>query len=141
MARGVFQRSFSSLFYFHFQELQNVAAQVLVLDDVRELFGNVSGIDLHVLFLQVWRFEGNLVEHFFENGVKATGAYVFRLLVHVGGEARDCGDRVFGDVELDPFGLQQRDILLDKRILRLGQMRMKSSSFNDCSSTRMGSRP
>jgi len=35
--------------------------------------------------------------------------------------ARDGGDGVFGDVELDAFGLQQRDILLDERILRLGQ--------------------
>src|SRR4029077_15656860 len=55
---------------FHFHELQNVAAQVLVLDDVRELFGNVSGVNLHVLFLQVRRFEGDFVEYLFEDGVK-----------------------------------------------------------------------
>src|SRR5713226_2212941 len=106
---------------FQFQESENVAAQVLVLDDVRELLGNVSAVNLHVLFLQVRRFEGNFIEYFFEDGVKAAGADVFGLLVYVGGEARDGGDRVFGDVELDPFGLQQRDVLLDQRILRLGQ--------------------
>ena len=31
--------------------LQDVAAQVLILDDVGELFGDVGGIDLDVLFL------------------------------------------------------------------------------------------
>src|SRR4029077_4941410 len=106
---------------FQFQKSEDVAAQILVLDDVRELFGNVSAVNLHVLFLQVRRFEGIFVEYLFEDGVKAAGADIFGLLVYVGGEARDGGDRVFGDVELHPFRLEQRDILLDKRILRFGQ--------------------
>ena len=42
---------------FQFQELQDVAAQILVFDDVRELLGDVSGVYLHVLFLQVGRLK------------------------------------------------------------------------------------
>jgi hypothetical protein len=32
-------------------DLQDVAAEILILDDVGELFGDVGGIDLDVLFL------------------------------------------------------------------------------------------
>src|SRR6266566_386496 len=106
---------------FQFQELQDVAAQILVLDDVRELLGDVGGVNLHVLLFEVGRFERDFVQNFFEDGVEAAGADIFGLLVHAGGEAGDGGDRVFGDVELDTFGLQERDVLLDERIFRLGQ--------------------
>jgi hypothetical protein len=36
---------------FKFQESENVAAQILVLDDIRELLGNVGGIHFYILFL------------------------------------------------------------------------------------------
>src|SRR6267142_397491 len=106
---------------FQFQGLQNVAAQILVLDDIRELLGNVGGVHLYVLFLQVGRFERNFVENFFENGVQAPRADIFCLLVHACGELRDGGDRIFGNVELDAFGLKERHVLLDERVLRLGE--------------------
>src|SRR6266851_5248286 len=106
---------------FQYQELQDVAAQVLVLDDVRELLGDVSGIYLHILLFEVGRFKRDFVENFFKNGVQTAGADVFGLLVHAGGEARNGGDGVLGDVELDSFGFQQRDVLLDQRVLRLRQ--------------------
>src|SRR5439155_2993912 len=95
--------------------------QILVLDDVRKLLGNVGGVNLHVLLLEVGRFERDFVQNFFEDGVEAASANVFGLLVHVGGKAGDSRDCVLGDVELDAFSLQQRDVLLDERILRLGQ--------------------
>src|SRR5467141_3924278 len=106
---------------FQFQELQDVAAQILVLDDVRELFGDVGGVNLHVFLLEVGRFERDFVENFFEDGVQAAGADVFGLFVHAGGEAGDRGNGIFGNVEFDAFGLQERYVLLDERILRLGQ--------------------
>src|SRR2546425_2234839 len=106
---------------FKSKESEDIAAEILVLDDVRELLGDVGGINLHVFLLEVGRFERDFVQNFFEDGVQAAGADVFGLFVHAGGEAGDGGDRVFGDVELDAFGLQERDVLLDQRILRLGQ--------------------
>src|SRR5947208_11122372 len=106
---------------FQFQELQDVAAQILVLDDVRKLLGNVGGVNLHVFLLEVGRFERDFVQNFFEDGVEAASANVFGLLVHVGGKAGDGGDGVFCDVELDALGFQQRDVLLDERILGFGQ--------------------
>src|SRR5258708_902280 len=94
---------------------------MLVLGDGREVLGGVSGVNLHVLFLEVGRFERDFVENFLEDGVQTARADIFGLLVHAGGETGDGGDGVFGDVELDAFGLQQCDVLLDERILRLGQ--------------------
>src|SRR6266851_5691477 len=106
---------------FQFQELQNLAAQILVLDDIRELLGNVGGVHLYVLFLQVGRFERNFVENLFENGVQAPRADIFCLLVHACGKSRDGGDGIFGNVQLHAFGLQERHVLLDERVLRLGE--------------------
>src|SRR5467141_2240177 len=106
---------------FQFQESQDVAAQILVLDDVRELLGDVGGVNLHVFLFEIGRFERDFVENFFEDGVQAAGADVFGLLIDAGGEAGNGGDGIFGDVELDAFGFQQRHVLLDQRILRLGQ--------------------
>src|SRR5437899_5928931 len=106
---------------FQFRELQDVAAQILVLDDVRKLLGNVGGVNLHVFLLEVGRFERDFVQNFFEDGVESASANVFGLLIHVSRKAGDGGDSVFGDVKLDAFGFQQRDVLLDERVLRLGQ--------------------
>ena len=77
--------------------LQNVAAQILILDDVGELLVHVGGVDLDVLLLQVGRFEGKFIENFFQNGVQAARADVFGLLVDAGGESRDGRDGVVGE--------------------------------------------
>src|SRR5438094_808871 len=37
---------------FQFQQLQDVAAQILGLDDIRELLGNISGITFTFFFLR-----------------------------------------------------------------------------------------
>src|SRR6266850_4167848 len=91
---------------FKFQESENVAAQILVLDDIRELLGDVGGVHFYVLFLEVGRFERNFVKNLFENGVQAPRADIFRLLVYACCESRDGGDGVFGNVELNAFGFQ-----------------------------------
>src|SRR5256884_1479897 len=43
------------------------------------------------------------------------------LLVDAGGQAGDGGNRVFGESQLHALGFEERGILLDKRVLRLGQ--------------------
>jgi len=44
-----------------FCALENVPAQVLVLDDIGELFLDVSGIHFHVFLFQFGRVEGNFL--------------------------------------------------------------------------------
>src|SRR5205807_10551222 len=65
------------------RELQDVAAQILVLDDVRKLLGYIGGVNLHVFLLEVGRFERDFVQNFFEDGVESASANVFGLLIHV----------------------------------------------------------
>src|SRR6266404_5945560 len=104
-----------------FQILQDVAAQVLVLDNVGELLVHVGGVDLNIFLLEVGGFEGELVENFFEDGMQAAGANVFGLLIDNGRELGDGVDGVVGDVQLYAFGFEQRDVLLDQSILGFGE--------------------
>jgi len=60
--------------------LQNVAAQILVFDDIGELLADVSAIDLDVFLLQVGAFEGNLFQQLFRDGMETAGADIFRLV-------------------------------------------------------------
>jgi hypothetical protein len=95
------------------RELENIAAQVLILGDLGKLFGHVSGVDLHVFLLQLGSFKGDFVKHALENGMQAARADVFGLLVDHYGEARQAGDGIVAEGELDPLGFQQGDVLLD----------------------------
>jgi hypothetical protein len=48
---------------------QDIPAEVLILDDIRQLLLNISSIDADRFLLQVRALEGDLVEKFFHNGV------------------------------------------------------------------------
>ena len=98
---------------------QNIPAQVLVLDDLGELFADVHGVHLDGLLLEVGTVEGNILQQFFENGVETARADVLGGFIHPRGEAGDLLQRVLGKGELDAFGIEQRLILLDQRVLGL----------------------
>src|SRR5579864_8244997 len=100
-----------------FDFLQDVAAQVVVFDNVRELFLNVGRVHFYSFLLHFRRFEGDFLQDFFEDGVQAARSDVFGVLVDRRGEARHGGDGVVAERELEPFGVQQRRILLDERVL------------------------
>ena len=53
--------------------------------------------------------------------MQAASADVFRLLVDARGEAREGRHRIFGEIQLQAFGFQKRDVLLDERVLWLGE--------------------
>src|SRR5579863_7307859 len=74
---------------FEFRILQDVAAQILVLYDIGQLFVDVRGIDLDGLFLEVRRFERQFIENFFHDGVQPARADIFGLFVYRGGEFGD----------------------------------------------------
>src|SRR5690348_1293376 len=101
--------------------LQDVAAQILVFYDVHKLPVDVSGINFNVLLFHVGGFERNFVKYFFKNGVKAAGADVFGLLVDAGGESRQGRNSILRESQLQALGFEQRGVLLDERIFRLGE--------------------
>src|SRR5580704_18645066 len=106
---------------FDFRSLQDITAQILILDDIRKLFGHVGGIHFHILFLQVWRFEGKFIENLLEDGMQPPRTDVFGRLVDARGEACDGRNGILGKVELDAFGLQKRDVLLDEGVFWLSE--------------------
>src|SRR5467141_4109228 len=60
--RGTKRKSAFRVSIFEFRMTsEDVAAQVLVLDNVGELFADVGTINLHRLFLQLRRLKGNFV--------------------------------------------------------------------------------
>src|SRR5260370_22256212 len=63
---------------------EDVAAQVLLLDNSGALFADVGGVNLHRLFLQLRRLKGNFVQHFFKDSVQTPSSDIFVGLVHRG---------------------------------------------------------
>src|ERR1700730_4061812 len=102
------------------RELENIAAQILVLGDFGKLFGHISGVDLHVFLFQFRRLKRDFVKHALENGMQTPRTDVLRLLVDHYGEARQAGDGIVAEGELDSFSLEQSDVLLYQRVLWLG---------------------
>src|SRR5258706_5407858 len=103
-----------------FRFLQDVAAQVLILDNVGELLVHVGGVDLDVFLLEVGGFEGELIENFLEDCVEAAGADVLSLLVDACGEFGNGVDGIVSDVQLHAFCFEQRYVLLDQSVLGFG---------------------
>jgi hypothetical protein len=99
--------------------LENIPAQVLVLDDVRKLFSYIHRIDADRLLFQVRASEGNLFQHFLHDGMKTPGADIFRILIDDGRKVRDLLNRVVGERQLDSLRIHQRDILLNQGVFRL----------------------
>jgi len=59
-------------------ELKDVAAEVLVLDDVGKLFETYAASILTFFFFKSGRFKRQLVENFLQNGVQPARADMFR---------------------------------------------------------------
>lgn len=58
--------------------LQYIAAQILVLHDVRQLLADIAGVHLDRLFLQVGSLERDFFQKFFHNGVQTPRADILR---------------------------------------------------------------
>src|SRR5437588_5666760 len=80
---------------------EDVAAEVLVFDDVGERARDVFGVDQLPLLFEVWAEEAYLVEDFLHDGMEAARAYVLGLVVDADGEARDRVNGVLREVEFD----------------------------------------
>src|ERR1700683_1584311 len=107
--------------FFIFAILQNVAAQILIFPDVRELLLDVGCVELHGFFLHFRRLEGALLEDFFEDRMKSARADVFSLLVGACGEPGNGGDAVLAEPTFQALGIEEGDVLLDERVFRLGE--------------------
>src|SRR6267378_4934092 len=71
---------------------KNVACQVLILGKLAEPSVDVGGVDGHRSRAALAGVEGDFLEQLFQHGVKAPGADVLGLLVHLEGDLRDAAD-------------------------------------------------
>src|SRR5213594_21635 len=101
--------------------LQNVAPQVLVLDDRAEPLAHARGVEDDVLGGVVRELEQELLEQRRHHGVEPARADVLHLLVRLCRDAGDLLDPVRGELELGPLRRAQRGVLPRERVLGLGE--------------------
>src|SRR4029077_9844273 len=76
--------------------LENVPAEVLVFDNIRELAANIGGVHFYGFLLQIRTFERNLFEQLLHNRVQPARTDILRSLIHLGREPRHFLQRVVG---------------------------------------------
>lgn len=101
--------------------LQDVIRNIYILRDVTELISHIALVDGDVLIFEVRRIEGEVFQDALQDRIEATGADVFGLGIHTGGDVGDGGESVFGEGDVDAFGLEERGVLADEGLPRLGQ--------------------
>ncbi len=97
---------------------KDIPAQILVFDDFAELFADIGGIEFDGFLFEIGAIERDVFKELFHDGVQATGADVFGVLVDLRGDFGDFDESIFGESELDAFGFEQRHVLLDERGFR-----------------------
>src|SRR5437763_12580043 len=96
---------------------QDVAAQILVLDDIGQHFLNVGRVDADGFLFEIRALERNLVEELFHDRMEAPCPDVLRGFVDGGCEASDFLYRLIVEGKLDAFSFERSDVLLDERVL------------------------
>src|SRR6185312_4815410 len=81
------------------ESLENIAGEILILNDAREHPAHVLAIDLHFLARHVGSLEGDLVEQPLHERREPPGADVLGRGVDLDGEAGDLADRIGGELE------------------------------------------
>ena len=101
--------------------LQDVIRNIYILRDVTELISHIALVDGDVLIFEVRRIEGEVFQDALQDRIEAAGADVFGLGIHAGGDVGDGGEGVLGEGDVDAFGLEERGVLSDEGLPRLGQ--------------------
>src|SRR2546422_6990134 len=102
-------------------QLQNVPAQIIVLDDVLQAVSHGLGVDRQLPLGQLRRLEGDLFQQPLHDREEPACADVLRALVDLHSGRRDLLDTLAGEVQRDAFRLEQGRILLDQGVLGLRQ--------------------
>lgn len=101
--------------------LQDVIRNIYILRDIAELISHITLVDGDVLVFEVRRIEGEVFQDALQDRIEAAGADIFGLGIHAGGDVSDRGEGVLGEGDIDAFGLEERGVLADEGLPRLGQ--------------------
>ena len=104
-----------------FARSEDELGEVVVLYNVVETVVDVGFVDDDALVLELRRVERDVFEELFEERMEAAGADVFGLLVDVAGELGDAADGAVFEFQFDAFRCEHGLVLLDERVLRLGE--------------------
>ena len=104
-----------------YKGLQDIIRNINILGDVAELISHIVLVDGDVLVFEVRRIEGEVFQDALQDRIEAAGADVFGLCIHAGGDVGDGGEGVFGEGDVDAFGLEERGVLADEGLPRFGQ--------------------
>src|SRR5438094_2470832 len=100
-------------------ELEDIAAQVFVLEDLRHPLLDLRSVEHDALDWIVRQLEQHVLEQRGEHGVQPAGADVLHALVGLAGDARDLAHPLRRELQRRPLGGDQRRVLLGERVLRL----------------------
>src|SRR5262245_53697284 len=100
---------------------EDVARQILVLEDRLEPLAYVGRVDRDLLAAHLRRVEGDLVEQALHHGVQPASADALGARIHVGSDAGDLADRLVAEDDLHAFGREEGRVLADEGVLGLGQ--------------------
>src|SRR5581483_5551656 len=104
------------------QELQDEARQVGVLRKRADALADISRVDRNgAAGRLVGGGEADLFKKPLQDRVQAAGADILHRCVDLLGQQCDLLDRVGVEIEFDPFGVEQRLVLLDEARFRLDQ--------------------
>lgn len=101
--------------------LQDVIRNIYIFRDIAELISHITLVDGDVLVFEVRRIEGEVFQDALQDRIEAAGADVFGLGIHAGGDVGDGGEGVFGEGDVDAFGLEERGVLADEGLPWLSQ--------------------
>src|SRR5437879_1577324 len=101
--------------------LQNVPAQILILNNISQHLADIFGVDGDLLALSFRGGEADLIEYAFHNCVQPPRAYVLGAFVDSERKTRNFGQGLFGELQLHAFCLQERRVLFHQRRFGLSE--------------------
>ena len=101
--------------------LEDVAAQIEILDHVREAAFDVLGVDGDLLARHIRRIKRDVLEDSLHDGVQPPCADVFHLLVDLCRERGDFIHRIVRERNFNAFGFKQSRVLDYESVVGLCQ--------------------
>ena len=97
----------------------------MVAGNVCKTAVNIRRIDDDLLLREIGRVKGKLLQEFFEQSIETSCADVLRLLVDGLRQLRKAADGIICKAQRDALHAEQRTVLLDERVARLGEDALK----------------
>ena len=97
----------------------------MVAGDVCETTVNIRRVDDDLLLREIGRVKGKLLQEFFKQCVETPCADVLRLLIDGLRQLRKAADGIICKTQRNALHAEQRAVLLDERVARLGEDALK----------------